>query len=135
MRISVSVMRWFLIITKAETLRQDPGDGNRNVRGDRPPNGKLEDWSSGNRRARLAAMDFNPLQIAALLTLLSTKLGMAEVDFAHEVLPILTEHCAECHSNGKYKGSLSIFVKWNGGRSRDISRPFPGDAHSGSSRR
>lgn len=32
----------------------------------------------------------------------------AEVDFAHEVLPILKAHCAECHSNGKYKGGLSL---------------------------
>ena len=31
-----------------------------------------------------------------------------EVDFAHEVLPILRERCAECHSNGTYKGGVSI---------------------------
>lgn len=30
------------------------------------------------------------------------------VDFAHDVLPLLREHCAECHSNGKYKGGLSL---------------------------
>ncbi len=32
----------------------------------------------------------------------------AEVDFAHDVLPILEKHCAECHTNGKYKGSFSM---------------------------
>ena len=32
----------------------------------------------------------------------------APVDFAHEVLPILETHCAECHTDGTYKGSLSM---------------------------
>jgi len=31
-----------------------------------------------------------------------------KVDFAHEVVPILKARCAECHTAGKYKGSLSI---------------------------
>ena len=30
------------------------------------------------------------------------------VDFAHEVLPILEEHCAKCHTDGTYKGSMSM---------------------------
>ena len=30
------------------------------------------------------------------------------VDFAHDVVPILKARCAECHTNGKYKGSLSL---------------------------
>src|SRR5262245_14918981 len=29
------------------------------------------------------------------------------VDFAHDVLPVLKARCAECHTNGKYKGSFS----------------------------
>lgn len=33
---------------------------------------------------------------------------MGAVDFAHEVLPILKSRCAECHSNGKYKGGFSL---------------------------
>ena len=32
----------------------------------------------------------------------------AKLDFAHDIVPILKKHCAECHSNGKYKGSLSL---------------------------
>ncbi len=32
----------------------------------------------------------------------------AKIDFAHEVLPILKTRCAECHTNGKYKGSFSL---------------------------
>src|SRR4051812_7158001 len=30
------------------------------------------------------------------------------VDFAHDVAPIIRSRCAECHTNGKYKGSLSM---------------------------
>jgi hypothetical protein len=31
-----------------------------------------------------------------------------KVDFAHDILPLLKARCAECHTNGKYKGSLSL---------------------------
>ncbi len=30
------------------------------------------------------------------------------IDFAHDIAPILKARCAECHTNGKYKGSLSL---------------------------
>jgi hypothetical protein len=30
------------------------------------------------------------------------------VDFAHDVLPLLKARCAECHTNGTYKGSVSF---------------------------
>lgn len=30
------------------------------------------------------------------------------LDFAHDVLPILKKHCAECHTDGEYKGSFSL---------------------------
>src|SRR4051812_19001343 len=30
------------------------------------------------------------------------------VDFAHDVVPIIRSRCAECHTSGKYKGSLSM---------------------------
>ena len=46
--------------------------------------------------------------IPALLVLGFGSVASAATDFAHEVLPILKEHCAKCHSNGKYKGSLSM---------------------------
>ncbi|HEX6984273.1 MAG TPA: DUF1549 domain-containing protein [Planctomycetaceae bacterium] len=32
----------------------------------------------------------------------------APVDFAHDVLPILKARCAECHTDGTYKGSFSM---------------------------
>src|SRR5262249_12004151 len=31
-----------------------------------------------------------------------------KVDFAHDIMPLLKARCAECHTNGKYKGSLSL---------------------------
>lgn len=31
-----------------------------------------------------------------------------KVDFAHDVLPILKARCAACHSNGTYKGGMSL---------------------------
>ena len=40
--------------------------------------------------------------------LLAATLSAAEVDFAHEVVPILRKHCAECHAGDKRKGSLSM---------------------------
>ena len=30
------------------------------------------------------------------------------VDFAHDIIPIVKTRCAECHTNGKYKGSFSL---------------------------
>ena len=43
------------------------------------------------------------------LILLSTAfVAKAETDFAHDVLPILKAHCAKCHTNGEYKGGLSM---------------------------
>ena len=31
-----------------------------------------------------------------------------KVDFAHEVVPILKNKCAGCHTNGTYKGGFSL---------------------------
>ncbi len=49
---------------------------------------------------------------ACLLAALAARpAGAAEakkIDFAHDILPLLKAHCAECHSNGKYKGSVSF---------------------------
>src|SRR4051794_14051432 len=51
----------------------------------------------------------------ALLTFLVPLAGPAfaqppekKVDFAHDVVPILKARCAKCHTNGTYKGSLSL---------------------------
>src|SRR5262249_25769432 len=31
-----------------------------------------------------------------------------KVDFAHDIVPLLKARCAECHTNGEHKGSLSL---------------------------
>jgi len=38
----------------------------------------------------------------------ATPLAGDGVDFAHDVLPLLKARCAECHTNGKYKGGVSF---------------------------
>ena len=30
------------------------------------------------------------------------------VDFAHDIAPLIKARCAECHTDGKYKGSFSL---------------------------
>src|SRR5439155_14620970 len=30
------------------------------------------------------------------------------VDFVHDIVPIIKTRCAECHTNGNYKGSFSL---------------------------
>jgi len=42
------------------------------------------------------------------LTLLPTLPASAAIDFAHQVVPILKKHCAECHLGEKKKGGLSL---------------------------
>ncbi|MEQ1839783.1 MAG: PSD1 and planctomycete cytochrome C domain-containing protein [Verrucomicrobiales bacterium] len=42
------------------------------------------------------------------ITLCSLPPSLQAVDFAHEVMPILKEHCAECHTGNKKKGGLAI---------------------------
>ena|SRR5581483_8807544 len=32
----------------------------------------------------------------------------AKIDFAHDIVPILTARCVECHDNGKYKAGVSL---------------------------
>jgi cytochrome c553 len=38
----------------------------------------------------------------------ASQAGDKKIDFAHDVAPLLKARCAECHTNGKYKGSLSL---------------------------
>lgn len=46
--------------------------------------------------------------LTALLAVLPSLAGAVPVDFAHEVVPLLRKHCAECHAGDKKKGGLSI---------------------------
>ncbi len=43
-----------------------------------------------------------------LLVLFLPVFLFAKVDFVHQVMPILKKHCAECHTEGKKKGGLSM---------------------------
>ncbi len=51
-------------------------------------------------------------RITILTALLLTSAAHAgepkKIDFAHDIAPILKARCAECHTNGKYKGSVSF---------------------------
>ncbi|MEM1295253.1 MAG: DUF1549 domain-containing protein, partial [Verrucomicrobiota bacterium] len=50
----------------------------------------------------------------------------ASVDFAHEVMPILKTHCAECHTGQKKKGGLAMNTRAEflaGGESGEIVVP------------
>ena len=37
-----------------------------------------------------------------------SSLAKGEVDFVHEVMPVLRKHCTECHTGTKKKGGLSL---------------------------
>jgi mono/diheme cytochrome c family protein len=61
------------------------------------------------------------------ITLLPTSL--AAVDFAHDVMPVLRKHCAECHAGASKKGGLAINTRAEllaGGESGSVV--IPGDA-------
>jgi hypothetical protein len=39
----------------------------------------------------------------------TSKLAVSgKIDFAHDIVPLLKSRCGQCHTNGKYKGSLSL---------------------------
>jgi hypothetical protein len=50
--------------------------------------------------------------VLSVIVLAATALvGRAQekkIDFVHDIAPIIKARCAECHTNGKYKGSLSL---------------------------
>jgi hypothetical protein len=48
--------------------------------------------------------------VLAFLSVLpgSARAGDGKIDFAHDIAPLIKRHCAECHTNGKRKGGLSL---------------------------
>src|SRR6185437_3730015 len=53
------------------------------------------------------------IPVIAISSFLVAGSGLAQpkpdkTDFAHDVLPILKANCAKCHTNGTYKGGLSM---------------------------
>ena len=68
----------------------------------------LPDFRLG-RRFRNRGFGFPPaLPLIFVLLLTGATRAVAAVDFAHEIVPILREHCAECHTGDKKKGGLSM---------------------------
>jgi mono/diheme cytochrome c family protein len=46
---------------------------------------------------------------SALVAVMSLRTRGAEpIDFAHDVLPLLSQHCAQCHASGRYEGEVSF---------------------------
>jgi len=65
-----------------------------------------------------------------LLTFSLPILLVAKVDFVHQVMPILKKNCAECHTDGKKKGGLSMNTRSEflaGGEGGEIAVPGNAD--------
>lgn len=69
-----------------------------------------------------------PLILFFLLSVTSCSFGAAslsaddEIDFAHQIAPLLSEHCGKCHSGGQKEGAFSINTRESliaGGESGD----------------
>ena len=43
-----------------------------------------------------------------VLSLAAVPLSAAEVDFAHDIVPVLKQHCGQCHTGDQQKGGLSL---------------------------
>jgi hypothetical protein len=62
-------------------------------------------------RENLPAMNAVPMRLVLLGLILVTPVSADEpkkIDFAHDIVPLIKARCAECHTNGKYKGSFSL---------------------------
>ena len=69
-------------------------------------------------------MHFSPIHI--LLSLFLVTRAAAEIDFVHQVMPILKKNCAECHTDGKKKGGLSMNTRAEflaGGEGGEVAVP------------
>lgn len=51
---------------------------------------------------------FPHLSRSIFLLSATTALASGAVDFSHQIVPIIREHCAECHTGDKKKGGLSM---------------------------
>lgn len=63
---------------------------------------RLGDTRLARMKSLIAAVSF---VFGALVT------SAAQVDFSHQIVPILREHCAECHTGDKKKGGFSLNTK------------------------
>lgn len=65
-------------------------------------------------------------KISSLVILFLPFFAWGEVDFVHQVMPILRKHCAECHVGEKKKGGLSMNTRsafLAGGENGEIAVP------------
>lgn len=60
------------------------------------------------KHLRVAVLLTANILVALLAFSVQTSFGQQKVDFAHDILPILQSRCAKCHSNGVFKGGLSL---------------------------
>ncbi|MFO1065635.1 MAG: DUF1553 domain-containing protein [Pirellulales bacterium] len=65
----------------------------------------MSNLSPLGRRQRFALF---AITASALLPWSATFSQNAKIDFAHEIVPVLKKHCAECHTGSRKEGSLSI---------------------------
>ena len=56
----------------------------------------------------MRSLRFGVLVLLGVSSVISYGFAAEDVDFAHDVLPILKTHCAKCHTNGTYKGGLNL---------------------------
>jgi mono/diheme cytochrome c family protein len=63
----------------------------------------------GNQRSRRpGSTSAVALILAAVLPASARAEAPTPIDFAHEIVPLIKARCAECHTNGKHQGSLSL---------------------------
>lgn len=51
-----------------------------------------------------------------------------KIDFAHDIAPLIKARCAECHTNGKYKGSFSLDTREDILKTKTITPGKSGDS-------
>src|ERR1043166_5665482 len=63
-----------------------------------------------NRRRVMQAQEFRwwTIVLALLWPVAASAQPAKEIDFAHDIVPLLKARCAECHTSGKYKGGVSF---------------------------
>jgi len=65
-------------------------------------------WRDSFDEALLSVTPAPLMKPTILFIALTASLRAGNVDFSHQIVPILKEHCAECHAGDKKKGRFSI---------------------------
>jgi hypothetical protein len=69
-------------------------------------------------------MYLSPIYVIIALCLVTQ--AVAKIDFVHQVMPVLKKNCAECHTDGKKKGGLSMNTRAEflaGGEGGEVAVP------------